>query len=143
MSGRSFTQNAVLLALAITVSFRAASRVSRALPLLLRYCNIRTPAAINCLAVSSAEPVIRPASNITYNLGITRCMESLCTVGVQQFFDEMGIKLTRHKIRMRQDAPVQRNRRFDSLNYEHFQGALHPTDCFAAIPALYDQFRNQ
>ncbi len=70
-----------LLQAAMLASSPRNSSVSRALPPLLRYCNIRTPASINCLAVSSAEPVISPASNITYNLGITRRMKRLFTVG--------------------------------------------------------------
>src|ERR1700686_949750 len=61
----------------------------------------------------------------------------------QKSFDEAGIEIPRPEFRVRQNPPVQRNRRIDSFHDKHSQRAAHARDGFAAILTTDHQLGNQ
>src|SRR5712671_4240499 len=141
ISGRSFTIKEDPYGFSDETSSRQVFSKSRGDADLSRYCSNRTPAAANSCAQLCGELLSNVASSITYSLGRTRRI-TLFSVRSQQPLDEMRIDFPRSEIGVRQNPAMQRNRRLDPFNDEHFQRPLHPPHGLRAISALNDQLRN-
>src|SRR6266403_2906870 len=141
ISGRSFTIKEHPAERRDKTSSLAVFNKPRAEAALSRYCSNRTPAAANSCAQLCGELLSNVASSITYSLGRTRRIR-LFPVRSQQPLDEMRIDFPCREIGIRQNPAMQRNRRLDPFNDEHFQCPLHPPHGLSAISALNDQLRN-